>query len=819
MPTERRYRMIKIENLNKYFNRHKKNQIHVINNTSLTLEDKGLVALLGPSGSGKTTLLNAIGGLDKVKSESIYIDVQKITSKWIYKVDKIRNLNIGYIFQDYKLVDNLSVYDNVSLVLKMIGIKDKKEIDKRVRYVLEKVGMYRYRKRPANMLSGGERQRVGIARAIVKNPHIIIADEPTGNLDSKNSLEIMNIIKAISKDRLVILVTHETNLAKFYASRIIEIADGKIINDYENVHNEELDYAIDNRFYLKDFENQETITNSDSTFKIYSDQKPSLQLDIVIKNDNIYIRSKQKEKIEVVEEGSNIEMIDDHYKKMDKATMEQYEFNFKDIIDDQKKLKYSSIFNPLTFITNGFKKVLNYSILKKILLGGFFLSGIFIMFAVSRIVANLTIHDEDFIKTNPNYLLIEAKTLNVEDYLKYSQEENINYIFPGNSEVNFIVPLQDYYQTSRYTLTLTGSLASTQMIKKEDLILGRMPENKEEIIVDSLAIQRLLNDNVDSKMAGLASVSDFLNRDVQINLMNKFKIVGITDLNNPSIYVEKEQMVPILYNTLQENGNGSIESSGNTMIQSYELLNDQISLVKGNWPTNDYETIVNIENQEQMPLNKEISTSINGKKLKVVGYYSSENPINYYLVNQKMILYQLIKKSQNITVYPKSKEEVLISLQEKYSVNIEDSYTKSKDVYIASRKENITSSLISSGIILAISLIEIFLMIRSSFLSRVKEVGIYRAIGVKKKDIYIMFSGEIIAITTLASLPGIILCAYILNIMSGISILSREFTISIPLVLLATLFIYLFNLLVGLMPVFNTIRKRPAEILARTDVE
>ena len=333
MPTERRYRMIKIENLNKYFNRHKKNQIHVINNTSLTLEDKGLVALLGPSGSGKTTLLNAIGGLDKVKSGSIYIDGQKITSKWSYKVDKIRNLNIGYIFQDYKLVDNLSVYDNVSLVLKMIGIKDKKEIDKRVRYVLEKVGMYRYRKRPANMLSGGERQRVGIARAIVKNPHIIIADEPTGNLDSKNSLEIMNIIKAISKDLLVILVTHETNLAKFYASRIIEIADGKIINDYENVHNEELDYAIDNRFYLKDFENQETITNSDSTFKIYSDQKPSLQLDIVIKNDNIYIRSKQKEKIEVVEEGSNIEMIDDHYKKMDKATMEQYEFNFKDIIN------------------------------------------------------------------------------------------------------------------------------------------------------------------------------------------------------------------------------------------------------------------------------------------------------------------------------------------------------------------------------------------------------------------------------------------------------------------------------------------------------
>ena len=109
--------MIKIENINKYFNRHKKNQIHVIDNTSLTLEDTGLVALLGPSGSGKTTLLNVIGGLDKVQKGKIFINDQKITSKFSYKVDKIRNLNIGYIFQDYKLVDNLSVYDNVALSL------------------------------------------------------------------------------------------------------------------------------------------------------------------------------------------------------------------------------------------------------------------------------------------------------------------------------------------------------------------------------------------------------------------------------------------------------------------------------------------------------------------------------------------------------------------------------------------------------------------------------------------------------------------------------------------------------------------------------
>ena len=227
--------MINIENVNKYFNKGKKNQIHVINNTTLSLEDSGLVALLGPSGSGKTTLLNAIGGLDKVNKGNIYINGKKITSKSSYKVDKIRNLNIGYIFQDYKLLDNLTVYENVAIVLKMLGIKDKEEIKKRVTYVLEKLNIYRYRNRPADMLSGGERQRVAIARAIVKDPDIIIADEPTGNLDSANTIEIMNIIKSISKDRLVILVTHEKELAMFYATRIIELEDGIIIKDYENI--------------------------------------------------------------------------------------------------------------------------------------------------------------------------------------------------------------------------------------------------------------------------------------------------------------------------------------------------------------------------------------------------------------------------------------------------------------------------------------------------------------------------------------------------------------------------------------------------------
>ena len=261
--------MLSIKNADKYYNKHKKNKIHVINNTSINLQDTGLVALLGPSGCGKTTLLNVIGGLDKLEKGSIYIDKKKISSKMMYKVDQIRNLNIGYIFQDYKLIENLSVYDNVAFVLKMLGIKDKKEIKERVEYILDCVGMLRYKRRPVTMLSGGERQRVGIARALVKDPNIILADEPTGNLDSKNSLEIMKIIKAISEKRLVILVTHEQNLAKFYATRIIEIEDGTIIKDYKNENIEDLDYVMDSNFYLKDFKEKTSIKGNQIDINLY----------------------------------------------------------------------------------------------------------------------------------------------------------------------------------------------------------------------------------------------------------------------------------------------------------------------------------------------------------------------------------------------------------------------------------------------------------------------------------------------------------------------------------------------------------------------
>ena len=353
--------MLKLEHVNKYFNKNKKNEIHVINETSLHMEGKGLVALLGPSGCGKTTLLNVIGGLDKVNSGQIFVNGQRITGRLSHTVDKIRNLNVGYVFQNYNLVDNMTVFDNVAIALRMVGVKDKKEIEEKVNYVLEKVGMYRYRNRYADMLSGGERQRVGIARAIVKNPAVVIADEPTGNLDSRNTLEVMNIIKEISEEKLVILVTHEEELADFYASRIIKLLDGKVISDEVNDSAEGLDYRVENKIYLRDIKEHKRINSGRYNIDFYNDSGDELKLDIVVRNGNIYVKTKSEgTKVEVVDSDSSVELVDAHYTRITKDENQERSFDLTKL-EAKGPRKYRSIVNPVSIISSIMIKVRHFT--------------------------------------------------------------------------------------------------------------------------------------------------------------------------------------------------------------------------------------------------------------------------------------------------------------------------------------------------------------------------------------------------------------------------------------------------------------------------
>ena len=819
--------MIKIENVNKYFNRRRKNEIHIINNTSLEMEDTGLVAILGQSGSGKTTLLNAIGGLDKVNSGKIFINGKCITRRTAGTIDKIRNLNIGYIFQDYKLLDNMSVFDNVAISLRMIGLRNKKEIEKRVNYVLEAVGMYRYRNRPARMLSGGEKQRVAIARAIVKNPSIVIADEPTGNLDSKNSLEIMNIIKAISKEKLVILVTHEVELARFYATRVVELQDGRITKDTNVEANGDLEYRVENRIYLKDLESIENLNNNNANIDIYSDDKNvKLNVKLVFKNGNIYVQAENK-KVEVIDENSSIELIDDHYKKIDKTIYEKYKYNLNEIIDTKYKTKYSSIYGIFKSIKTGFNKILSYTVLKKFLLFGFFASAMFVVYSICNIAGTTEIRESDYVKVDPNYLQVDMVGVNVDDYLKYEKMEDIDYMIPGDSYANFGIKMDNYYQTARYSFNISGSLMDIDKINSTDILKGKMPENEYELVLDKKVVNNLLNNEFSSiKAMGIKNEDELINKYITINGMKDFKIVGIVDKISESIYVKKSMFVNILNNMNHSQGyefnaisDMTEESSNETDVKDYNLFLEDITVTKGRLPENDYEVIVNKSNEENLKLNKPVKQKVNGKQLTVVGYYDSKSNKQDYLVNNNTIKYNLISNNNGFMVYATDKAKVLKDFQDNYNLNVIDRYEKDKSDYMNERDDAIRSAVIFAGIILAISLIEIYLMMRSSFLSRIKEVGVLRAIGVKKGDIYRMFLGEILCITTLASMPGVALMTYILSQITKITLLNRMFIVNIITIGISIAIIYAFNIIVGLLPLYKVIRKAPARILARHDVE
>ena len=221
--------MLQIKNVSKKYITGELEQI-ALNDVSLNLRDNEFVAILGPSGSGKTTLLNIIGGLDRYDSGDLVIN--GVTTK-AYKDrdwDSYRNHTIGFVFQSYNLIPHQTILSNVELALTIGGISQAERRERAIKALTE-VGLGDQVHKKPNQLSGGQMQRVAIARALVNDPDILLADEPTGALDTDTSIQVMNLLKEVAKDRLVVMVTHNPELAEQYATRIVNLRDGRIVSD------------------------------------------------------------------------------------------------------------------------------------------------------------------------------------------------------------------------------------------------------------------------------------------------------------------------------------------------------------------------------------------------------------------------------------------------------------------------------------------------------------------------------------------------------------------------------------------------------------
>lgn len=749
--------MIELRSLNKFFNKGKKNEIHVLNDVSLSLPEKGLVVILGSSGSGKTTLLNVIGGLDKVGSGSITYKNQEISRFNVTKWDELRNETIGYIFQNYYLQPQLSVYDNIAFVLKMIGIKDDEEIDKRVTYVLKALGMYEYRKKKALQLSGGQQQRVAIARALVKNPDIIIADEPTGNLDSKNTTEIMNIIQKISKEKLVVLVTHEKELADFYANRIIQIVDGKIVNDYENIQSEHHGLQDDQIIYLKDLENNTGVSSEHLETNLYSDQpiKDKIKVDLVYKNNTLYLKVDSSIKnIKLTNENESIKLVNEHYVKKTREELSKTSYDVS-ILDHshlpkENKIKISAKRN----IKLALSRVLSFGRKGKLMLASFILAGSVIAFSLAILFSGLIINPATSYPKDTIEVYVEDSYLiqhSLDTYYTYGQfmeriDSNRFLIKQGKNgtfhlaTVSFIIPGFE----STKSVAPEGNILFKENFNDKDLKYGTMTQSKDEVIISLTIAQQLLN--IESGFFGQINYSG---NDLGVwTIKDLFKEKFTLDINGKSVEVKvsgvsNEETMAIYINE--------------------ELYNDVLTL-----------------------------HGLNSREQAYTGAYS-------------------------IIVFANNGQTLIDRFND--NVKIKDIY---QDAYDSAKRNNemmLPTILPIVIIFLSFTFLGFYFVIRSSMISRIQEIGIYRALGVKRLEIISMFFFEIIVLTTVSTLIGYLLGFRLVKLLSsGILGLLNVFGINAFSFMLGLIAVYAFNLFAGLLPVFGLLRKTPAQILTQYDI-
>ena len=677
--------------------------LEVINDTTLKLPKKGMVAFLGESGSGKTTLVNVLGGLDSYKSGSISYDDTKFLKYQMDKVDTYRRNHFGYIFQNYNILEDKTVSENLLLALHIIGIYDETECEKRIKNALEAVGLYKFRKKLAGALSGGQMQRVSIARALVKHNDVIIADEPTGNLDSESTRQIIRILKKLSINSLIILVTHDISLANTYADYIYHIKDGKISDYKEN--------------NLKDNEKEDNFTYDDSFYEP------------IIKKDRA---------------------------KFGLLLKEEFCNFFKDKVKG------------------------------KIFKFAFFLIGIIFMVINVLVTTNNPNKINDIAARNDVYTLKISSFQTKENiYSELARVYDLGYIddiYSNNQSGSLKIKMG--VSTS---IKLDYSNVYNQTLIKDSLIIGKRPENTNEVVITSKMADELTKSKYYRSYDEIIGLKLFLNE----------SIVGIA--KNDQAYIYKLNQT---YN--------SANYYYNSGIYNFEIYDDSLQ-IEGNKPKSLNDIVVS----SQFLINKGLKvgqTLNNGDK--ICGSFDNRKEIVYGLSDR--IFIQSIESEEvdcTINDLTRLKGYQTFEVTNKYeniSENNLDNYNQSK--YI-----NLTIEII----LIIICAIYLIFTMKSKMLQDIYEIGVRRELGQKRISIILNYILKSFVTLTLTIIIG-----YILSTLIYIFIALRvnSFGGNIPVLYnslstyLIILIIYVMGIIFGIIPVLLLLKHTPAEIVKKYDI-
>ena len=532
--------MIKISNLHKFFNKGKQNEIHVLNDITVQLPEKGMVAIFGKSGCGKTTLLNVIGGLDGFAGGTVTVDGESISRS----ADILRNKYMGYIFQNYNLNKDESCFDNVADALRICGMTDKDEISKRVIAALANVGMDRYKSRTPDTLSGGQQQRIAIARAIVKNPRIILADEPTGNLDEANTVMIMDLLKAISKDHLVLLVTHEANLVDFYCDQVIELSDGKILSIKKNENADGFSARDKNAIYLGELEKTEYSADGASVEYYGALPQTPVKLKIVNHGGKLYLRV-DSDGVQVLDSTSEIKFKNGVYEEQKKKNEISQGIDMS-CLPPVKGENFGKLFSLKSSAVSGYTA--NFKKNKK---GKKLLKSCMCIFAIVLVIMSAvfgTVFD-DIIEIQSMYnhnvfYVYSAENSVSEKIYNEAYENGADFIKlqqrAGDDTVHFRT---DYFETfssvGSSTVYTNAAYLDITAAKEYDTVCGRVDGLTEnEMVITTAVADRII------EQSGVGFISEY--EDILGFISNSFvisgrsvRVVGIVDSEETAIYLSE----------------------------------------------------------------------------------------------------------------------------------------------------------------------------------------------------------------------------------------------------------------------------------------
>lgn len=708
--------MLELKNINKSYKTGNFIQ-HALKNVDLSFRKNEFVAILGPSGSGKTTLLNIIGGLDRYDSGDLIINGKSTKKFKATEWDSYRNNCVGFIFQSYNLISHISVLENVEMALTLSGYKRKNKKEKALE-ALEKVGLKDHAYKKPNQLSGGQMQRVAIARSLVNDPDIILADEPTGALDSATSVQIMNLIKEIAKDKLVIMVTHNPELAKDYANRIIEFKDGEILSDSNPINSEEenlgkvhirktvLSYL--SAIHLS-FNNIKT--KKGRTFlTAFAASIGIIGIALILSLSNGF-----QLQIDKFEKSTLSQMpitISSQAMQMDESTLEeqmQTNTDKKDKYPNEKVVKPTeSVVEKMIHTNNITSDYLNYvdSIDKNLLSGISYLK---------KTGLNLVTVDED------------------NNYKKIDMSNSMSYqLFPTRTSEKETGVVEDNYDV------LAGSIDS----KEIGLILAIDSKNG----VDKSLIKSLGFDSTKN-----IAFNDILNKEIKLVINNDYyKQLGanfIPDTDYEKMYNSENSITVKIKAIIRGKEDKEMFTNQAAIYYTGALVDKIISINK--------ESDI-VKKQEELDYN--ILTGANFDET------TTKNDVLAYLGADEI--------PAVIYLYPKDfkSKDKITSYLDKYNKNKKDedkiTYTdmaKLMSSLSSGIMDAITVVLIAfSSISLVVSSIMIAIITYISVLERTKEIGILRALGARAKDITRVFNAETMLIGLCSGILGLVI-AYLLT--------------------------------------------------------